>query len=93
MSSDAAANVNATWATVNRTNDWGSATYKYCKQPYNWTELITGYKTSSVRMKSGGLGKLLEAGKHEVGMRASMCERNIHTRMTLHRIHNKCIGV
>ena len=49
-----------------RTNSWGSAEYAHCQQPYNWTELIHGYKQAQVRFKSGGLGDLLEPGGHEV---------------------------
>ena len=50
----------------NRTKNWGSAEYVHCQQPFNWKELVYGYKESRVRFKSDGLGDLLEPGGHEV---------------------------
>jgi len=40
--------------------DWGTPKYSHCVQPYNWSELVYGFKNNSVSFKTGGLGRLLE---------------------------------
>jgi len=52
--------------TANRTRDWGKPEYRHCTNPYNWTELVHGYKDARVTFKSGGLGSLMEDGAYEV---------------------------
>ena len=50
----------------NLTKSWGKPEYRHCHQPFNWTELIHGYKDKRIKLKSGGLGQLIEDGAHEV---------------------------
>jgi hypothetical protein len=50
----------------NLTKSWGKPEYRHCHQPFNWTELIHGYKDERIKLKSGGLGQLIEDGAHEV---------------------------
>jgi hypothetical protein len=47
------------------TASWGDAQYTMCEQPYSFHELLKGYKDSTIRYKTGGLGKLIDE-EHEV---------------------------